>query len=88
MADNITFYDSDAWVLLSVIYAHRAGTATLDKIIGAGDAIIHAIFLPHELAGGLARTQYHIPDSLKQLTTTRSTSIATQLAVARKRDGS
>ena len=55
MKANVTFYDSDAWVLLAIIYAHRSGAATLDKIIGAGDAINHAIFLPNELEGGLAR---------------------------------
>jgi hypothetical protein len=53
--ERTTFYDSDAWVLLAIIYAHRSGPATLDKIIGAGDAINHAIFLPYELEGGLAR---------------------------------
>jgi hypothetical protein len=53
--ESITFYNSDAWVLLAIIYAHRSGPATLDKIIGAGDAINHAIFLPNELEGGLAR---------------------------------
>ena len=55
MNDSITFYNSDAWVLLAIIYANRSGTATLDKVIGAGDAINFAIFLPNELEGGLAR---------------------------------
>ena len=55
MNDSITFYNSDAWVLLAIIYANRSGPATLDKIIGAGDGINHAIFLPNELEGGLAR---------------------------------
>ena len=55
MNDSITFYNSDAWVLLAIIYANRSGPATLNKIIGAGDAINHAIFLPNELEGGLAR---------------------------------
>jgi hypothetical protein len=53
--DSTTFYNSDAWVLLAIIYASRSGPATLDKIIAAGDAINVAIFLPNELEGGLAR---------------------------------
>jgi hypothetical protein len=53
--ERTSFYDSDAWVQLAIINAHRSGTATLDRIIGAGDAINHAIFLPYELEGGLAR---------------------------------
>jgi hypothetical protein len=53
--DSTNFYNSDAWVLLAIIYAHRWGPATLDKIIAAGDAINVAIFLPNELEGGLAR---------------------------------
>jgi phosphopentomutase len=52
---KITYYNSDAWVLLAIIYACKAGEGTLDKIIGAGDAINTAIFLPRELEGGLAR---------------------------------
>ena len=53
--DSITYYNSDAWVLLAIIYANRLGGGTLDKIIAAGDAINVAIFLPNELEGGLAR---------------------------------
>ena len=53
--DSTTFYNSDAWALLAIIYANRSGSATLDKIIAAGDAINVAIFLPNELEGGLAR---------------------------------
>jgi hypothetical protein len=51
--DSTTFYNSDAWVLLAIIYASRSGPATLDKIIAAGDAINVAIFPPNELEGGL-----------------------------------
>jgi hypothetical protein len=53
--DSSTYYNSDAWVLLAIIYANRSGHGTLDKIIAAGDAINVAIFLPNELEGGLAR---------------------------------
>jgi hypothetical protein len=49
------YYDSDAWVLLAIVYANRSGHGTLDQIIAAGDAINVAIFLPNELEGGLAR---------------------------------
>jgi hypothetical protein len=31
--DSTTFYNSDAWVLLAIIYASRSGPATLDKIV-------------------------------------------------------
>ena len=44
---------SDAWLLLAIIYAGEA--ATLEKIIGAGDWINHAVFNPDELESGLAR---------------------------------
>lgn len=50
------YNSSDAWLLLSIIYAGGAnGTATLEKIIGAGDYINHAVFNPDELESGLAR---------------------------------
>jgi len=46
---------SDAWLLLAIIYASKAGDATLEKIIAAGDAINHAIFNSDELESGFAR---------------------------------
>jgi hypothetical protein len=42
--------------LAAIFYAHRAeGAATLDQIIGYGDAINHAIFKPEEIESGFAR---------------------------------
>ena len=52
---NVIHNWSDAWLLLSIIYANHQGDVTLDKIIAAGDAINHAIFTPEELESGLAR---------------------------------
>ena len=51
---KIKFNWSDAWLLLSVIYAGGEG-ADLEGIIAAGDGINHAIFNPDELESGLAR---------------------------------
>ena len=43
-------------MLLAIIYAGGTSrTATLEKIIGAGDYINHAVFNPDELESGLAR---------------------------------
>jgi hypothetical protein len=53
--DSIIYFNSDAWVLLAIIYANRSGHGTLDEVIAAGDSINVAIFLPNELEGGLAR---------------------------------
>jgi hypothetical protein len=46
---------SDAWLLLSIIHASKAGEANLKNIIAAGDGIEHAIFNPEELQSGFAR---------------------------------
>ena len=51
---KIKFNWSDAWLLLSVIYAGSEG-ADLERIIAVGDGINHAIFNPDELESGLAR---------------------------------
>ena len=51
---KIKFNWSDAWLLLSVIYAGDEG-ADLERIIAVGDGIEHAIFNPDELESGLAR---------------------------------
>jgi hypothetical protein len=48
--ESLTYYNSDAWVLLAIIYANRKGNGTLDNIVAAGEAISIAIFLPSELA--------------------------------------
>ena len=52
--NKIKFNWSDAWLLLSVIYAGDKG-ADLERIISVGDGINHDIFNPDELESGLAR---------------------------------
>ncbi|MGH9962803.1 MAG: hypothetical protein ACREBC_37755, partial [Pyrinomonadaceae bacterium] len=47
---------SDAWLLLSIIYAGApADSADRARIIEVGDSINHAIFTDEELEGGLSR---------------------------------
>jgi len=56
MAERSAQYKwSDAWLLLAVVYAAGGGDATLDRIIGAGDFINHAIFNQEELESGFSR---------------------------------
>lgn len=55
MKGSIQYYWSDAWLLLAIIYASSAGDATLERIVGAGDSIEHAIFNPEELESGFYR---------------------------------
>ena len=56
MAKGSNAYNwSDAWLLLSIIYAGRGGAATLQRIITIGDGINHAIFSADEFESGLAR---------------------------------
>jgi len=47
---------TDAWLLLSIIYASRHEGATLKYIIGYGDALNHAIFRMEEVESGLYLT--------------------------------
>ncbi len=50
------FTSSDAWLLLAIKTAQAdSSSATLAEIIGAGDAINHAIFMDEELKGGFYR---------------------------------
>ena len=52
----VKFAWSDAWVLLSVIYAARdAGHADVTRVIAVADAVNHAILTHGELDDGLAR---------------------------------
>jgi hypothetical protein len=51
------FQWSDAWLLLSLIYAHEP--ADRDHLRMVGDFINHAIFTDEELDGGLARLVEH-----------------------------
>jgi hypothetical protein len=55
MNNKIKFEYADAWLLLSVIYAHQNGKPSLSKVIGYGDFINHAIFSVEELQGGFFR---------------------------------
>jgi len=48
-----SFEPSDAWLLLSVLYAHDPADAK--RLREVGDFIGHAIFTDAELEGGLAR---------------------------------
>jgi hypothetical protein len=52
------FRRSDAWLLLAIKYAQgEKASASLERIIGAGDFINHTIFLDAELEGGFARLE-------------------------------
>jgi hypothetical protein len=53
--DDIPFTWADAWLLQAIAMAGRDGPAALADVIGAGDALNHAIFTFEELDGGLAR---------------------------------
>jgi len=56
MPRNRKYNWSDAWLLLSIIYASDSENgAALEKIIAAGDWINHAVFNEDELESGLAR---------------------------------
>ena len=46
---------SDAWLLQSIVLASGDGPATLAQVIGAADAVNHALLTADELHGGLAR---------------------------------
>ena len=49
------FTNSDAWVLLAIVYNHKAGGSDLQKIIATADGINHAVLTFEELGGGLTR---------------------------------
>ncbi len=53
--DSIQHQWSDAWLLLSIIYASREQPATLVSVIQCGDAINRAVFTPSELKSGYFR---------------------------------
>src|SRR4051812_23670878 len=53
--DTIVFTWSDAWLLLAISFTSQSKPASLQDIIGAGDAINHAIFTDAELRRGLAK---------------------------------
>ena len=49
------FLWSDAWLLQAVALAARQAPATLAEVIGAADAVQHALLTDDELHGGLVR---------------------------------
>jgi hypothetical protein len=53
--DPIAYLWSDAWLLLSIIYASREHDATLGEILMVGDYINHTNFTQEELDGGFSR---------------------------------
>jgi hypothetical protein len=55
MAGTTTYTWSDAWLLLSVIYASRDHPASLGEILVVGDYINHTGFTQEELDGGFSR---------------------------------
>lgn len=55
MSQDLQFQASDAWLLLAIIIAAGDEVATLDKIVGAGDFVNHAIFTNDEIESGLYR---------------------------------
>ena len=55
MAETAKYEWSDAWLLLSVIYASREHPASLSEILMVGDYINHTGFTQEELDGGFSR---------------------------------
>lgn len=49
------FLWSDAWLLQAIALASSSGPATLAQIIGAADAVNHALLTSDELHGGFVR---------------------------------
>jgi hypothetical protein len=52
---KIKYVNSDAWLLLAIVYAHKEGQANVESIIQNGDFINHAIFTEEELKGWFFR---------------------------------
>ncbi|MCE5324431.1 hypothetical protein LLG46_14110 [bacterium] len=52
---EIHFTWTDAWLLQAIAMAARKQPATIEKIIAAGDAIMHAVFTFEEFGLGLAK---------------------------------
>ena len=55
MTSNAEFLWSDAWLLEAIVVASSSGKGSLTEIIGAADAINHAILCDDEIHGGLVR---------------------------------
>jgi len=54
-SDNSHFWWSDAWLLLAIGYSSEKGASSLARVIGAADAIQHAVLTWEEVDGGLFR---------------------------------
>ncbi len=50
---SFRYNSSDAWVLLAIVYAGRDAGATLADVVGAADAINHAILTHAEVGNAL-----------------------------------
>jgi hypothetical protein len=76
MADLPKYESSDAWLLLSVIYASRNHPASLGEILMVGDYINHTSFTQEELDGGFSRLKARewITGSAAFFSTTEKTS--------------
>jgi len=55
MTSDPKFLWSDSWLLEAIVLASSSGSASLTEIIGAADAINHAILCDDEIHGGLVR---------------------------------
>ncbi len=55
MPELLKYERSDAWLLLSVIYASRNHPASLGEVLMLGDYINHTSFTQEELDGGFSR---------------------------------
>jgi hypothetical protein len=49
------FWWSDAWLFLAIGYSNDKGASSLARVIGAADAIQHAVLTWEEVDGGLFR---------------------------------
>jgi hypothetical protein len=55
MTSDSRFWWSDAWLFLAVGYSSEKGASSLARVIGAADAIQHAVLTWEEVDGGLFR---------------------------------
>src|SRR5215210_1519515 len=55
MTSDSRFLWSDAWLLLAIGYSNEKGASSLARVIGAADAIQHAVLTREEVDGGLFR---------------------------------
>ena len=54
-SDESNFLWSDAWLLEAIVLASSSGSGSLTEVIGAADAINHAILCDDEIHGGHIR---------------------------------